>query len=383
MVRAGSRLKDRTGGFVPMLERRGSPDLGILFTVLTLLGLGVIMVLSSSSIRALWQYNDSYFYLKRQLAWSAIGLAAMVLVMNINYWHLQRWAKGLMLLGLAGLVVVLVPGVGIEYHEARRWLGLGSISFQPSELMKLIFVIFLADHLTRIGDRVTDFFRGIVPIVVILGVVFLLILLEPDLGTAVAITGTVAVMLFAAGSRLLHLFLLGAGSVPLLLVAVFSADYRRRRFFAFLDPWSERLGSGYHIIQSLYALGSGGIFGVGLGRSRQKWFYLPEQHTDFIFAVLAEELGFLGGVTVIVLFFFLAWRGYRVALTIPDRFGSLLAVGITTMITLQALINIGVVTGSIPITGIPLPFLSYGGSSLVFTLTGVGILLNISKHTVH
>jgi cell division protein FtsW len=355
-------------------------DLTILFTVITLLGIGIVMVFSASAVKSMWQFGDSYYYLKRQMMWAMIGLPVMLVVMNINYWHYRRWANLALLGGLFFLVLVLIPGIGVESNDARRWIALGPIGFQPSELMKLLFVVFAAAHLTKLGDRVQDFRRGLLPVLGVVGLIGGLVLMEPDLGTAAVICGTCMVVLFVAGARLSHLFFIVAVSLPMLAWAIFSEEYRRRRFLAFLDPWSDRLDSGFHIIQSLYALGSGGLFGVGLGASRLKLFYLPEQHTDFIFAIIGEELGFIGSGAIIILFFLLAWRGYKVAVTAPDRFGSLLATGITTMVTMQALINIGVVTATLPITGIPLPFISYGGSSLLPALAGMGILLNISRH---
>lgn len=366
-----------------MRAPKGSPDWAIFFTVITLLAIGIVMVFSASSIKADQQFNDAYYFLKRQLLWALIGIPAMLVAMNIDYWHLQKWAKPILFATLILLVLVLVPGIGRVVNGARRWIGVGPIGFNPSEVTKVSLTIFLASFLSRRGARMREFIGGLIPPLLLMGIVCLLILGQPDLGTAVAIAGTVMVMLFAGGARIPHLISLVLAGIPLLAVAIFGEDYRRRRFLAFLNPWADPLGSGYHIIQSLYALGSGGLFGLGLGRSRQKFMYLPEQHTDFIFAILGEEMGFIGAVTVIFLFFLFAWRGYKVAITAPDNFGSLLAVGITTMVTLQAMINIGVVTSTLPITGIPLPFVSFGGSSLVFSLVGVGILLNVSKYSVH
>jgi cell division protein FtsW len=239
----------------------------------------------------------------------------------------------------------------------------------------------MAYSLAERQQKLGNFWRGVVPHAALAGAVCALILKEPDLGTAVAIAGTVFVMWFVAGVRASHLAVMTAAVVPLVAAAIWLEEYRRERFLAFLNPWADPLGDGFHIIQSLYALGSGGLFGLGLGQSRQKLFYLPERHTDFIFAILGEELGFIGAAAVLALFFFFAWRGYKIAIAAPDTFSCLLAVGITTMVVLQAIINIGVVTGSMPITGITLPFISFGGSSLIPILASIGILLNISKHT--
>jgi len=305
----------------------------------------------------------------------------MYFTMKIDYWQVRKHSRVLFLLALITCVLVLIPGVGRAAGGARRWIGYGTAQFQPSEFMKLAIVVYVAWALSRTPDRVKEFVRGVLPYIVLLGLVFLLILQQPDLGTAVAIGGTVMVLIFIAGARLGHLFGLATAAVPVLMLAIWSEDYRRRRFLAFLNPEADPQGSGFHIIQALYAIGSGGLFGLGLGESRQKFFYLPAEHTDFIFAILAEELGFVGGLFVVGLFVMLAWRGFRVAMTAPDTFSSLLAAGVTTMIVSQALLNIGVVSGILPITGIPLPFISFGGSSLIFTMAGVGMLLNVSRYS--
>jgi len=277
------------------------------------------------------------------------------------------------------LVLVVIPGIGIVSHGSRRWLGFGPWQFQPSEAAKLALVVFLSWYFSEDRRRARDFLRGIIPFLGLLGLVCGLVMLQPDLGTAVALAGTGFALLFLAGCPLSRLLALGVAAVPVLAALIFSSDYRRQRFLSFLDPWKDPLGSGYHIIQGLYALGSGGLFGVGFTQSRQKFFYLPERHTDFIFAILGEELGFVGALFLLLLFALFAWRGYRVALTAPDAFGALLAAGVTTMIVLQVIVNVGVVTSTLPITGITLPFVSFGGSSLVFSLAGVGLLLNVSR----
>ncbi len=368
-----------TEGRVALMEaRRGIPDLYLLLIVFSILGIGIVMVGSASSVDALAVYHNPYYFLERQIIWSVLGTAAMLFFSRISYWRWQRNPWPLYIITVVLLAAVLVPHVGREVNGSRRWLGFGPLTVQPSEFAKLSMILVFAATLTT--WKVRDFWHGLVPHVLLLAVVGGLVILQPDLGTAAALAGTAAVMLFVAGARMKHLGLLGALSLPTVALLILKTPYRRERFFAFLDPWKHPHSSGYHIIQALYALGSGGLLGDGLGRSRLKYFYLPEQHTDFIFAILGEELGFIGGAAVIVLFVLLAIRGYRIALRAPDNFGAILATGLTTMVVLQAAINIGVVTGSLPITGIPLPFVSYGGSSLVFSLAGVGILLNISKH---
>ncbi|MCL6450026.1 MAG: putative lipid II flippase FtsW [Acetobacteraceae bacterium] len=352
----------------------------LVFAVGALLSLGVVMVYSSSAVRALVEYQDSFYFLKRQAIWASLGLVSMMVMSRIDTRRLQVLCRPAFVATLVALVLVLIPGVGQVAHGSRRWLGWGSLSFQPSEAMKLAFVLYLADFLARRGEEgARRLVRGLVPPLAMLALCFMLILSQPDLGTAVCLAGTAFLMLFGGGASLLHLGLLGLASAPAMAWAVMGETYRRERFLAFLNPWADPQGSGYHIIQALYALGSGGLLGVGLGQSRQKFFYLPEQHTDFIFAIVGEELGFVGAIVVLGLFLVFAWRGYRAAVAPPDRFSSLLAMGITTMISLQALINIAVITSVLPITGIPLPFLSFGGSSLLVTLTGVGMLLSASR----
>jgi cell division protein FtsW len=363
-----------------LAARPKSPDFIIFSAIIALLGMGVIMVYSSSAVSAYVNFNDSFYFLKRQLIWASLGIVAMLLTMNVDYHVWRNIAKPVLGITLLLLILVLIPGFGKVVNGARRWLGFGSLYLQPSEVAKLSMVLFSAASLTVNQEKITSFLKGLVPQLGMMLLIFGLILKEPDLGTALAIAGTVFVMLYAAGAKMSHLGSLGLAGVAGIVVAILFEPYRLKRLIAFSNPWADPLDSGYHIIQSLYALGSGGLFGVGLGRSREKFLYLPEPHTDFIFAILGEELGFIGTITVLVLFFLFAWRGYKVAMTAPDIYGSMLAAGLTTMIIMQALMNIAVVTASMPVTGIPLPFISFGGSALIFTLAGVGILLNISRY---
>lgn len=363
-----------------MAVRPKSPDFILFFAVIALLSFGVVMVYSSSAVSAYVNFNDSYYFLKRQIIWVTLGVAAMLLTLNMDYHIWRKWATPALLLTIVLLILVLIPGLGKVVNGARRWLGFGSLYLQPSEIAKLSMVLFSSASLARNQDKITSFVKGVVPQLLILLVIFGLILKEPDLGTALAIGGTIFVLLFTAGAKLSHLISLGIVGVTGIIAAIILEPYRLKRLLAFSDPWADPLNTGYHIIQSLYALGSGGLFGVGLGRSREKFLYLPEPHTDFIFAILGEELGLIGTVTVILLFFLFAWRGFKIAIAAPDIYGSMLAAGLTTMIIMQALMNIAVVTASMPVTGIPLPFISFGGSALIFTLLGVGILLNISRY---
>ncbi len=361
-------------------KRRDAPDYVLLLATLAILAIGVVMVFSSSSITAGAQFGSPYHFLVRQTVWSVLGLSAMAFCLRFDYWHWKTLAPWILGATFMLLIAVLVPGVGRSVNGSRRWLGVGSLTFQPSELAKLTIVLYLAAWLSDRGPGIRRFLRGAGPALVLLGVVAGLILAEPDLGTAASLAATGAVLLYLAGVPFGQLAGLALGSLPALAGAIFTSTYRRERFLAFLNPQANPQGSGYHIIQGLYALGSGGLFGVGLGLSRQKYFYLPEQYTDFIFAVLGEELGLIGGLVVLGLFGLLFWRGFRVAAKAPDNFGLLLAAGLTTMLAIQTVINIGVVTAIFPVTGIPLPLVSFGGSSLVFTLASVGVLGNISRY---
>ncbi|MEW6064389.1 MAG: stage V sporulation protein E [Bacillota bacterium] len=364
-----------------MRLKKRPPDFVLFLTVLILLSIGLIMVFSSSEYATMVRYGDSFYFFKRQLLWALLGLAAMFFMMNFDYYRLKRWIGPIILTGFILLVAVLLPGVGQVVNGARRWIDLGFMAFSPAELVKLCMIMFVAFGLSKKGEKLNSFREVLLPYLAVMVLAAGLILLQPDLGTAIVLCGTIFIMFFAAGAKISHLGgLMGLGLVAVSL-AIYFEPYRMRRFLAFLDPEADPQGTGYHIIQSLYALGSGGLFGVGLGQSKQKFLYLPENHTDFIFAITGEELGFIGATLIVLLFIMFVWRGLKIAVTSPDPFASLLAAGITSGIALQALINMGVVTGSMPVTGVPLPFISYGGTSLLFTLSGIGIVLNISKYT--
>jgi len=363
------------------LIHKRTPDYWLFLTVVALLGIGVVMVYSASAIVAFEQYGDSAFFFKRQLIWTGLGLAALLILQRIHYERLRRLTPLLLVVSILALVLVLVPGIGRVAGGARRWITLGGpFAVQPVEAARLVLVLYLANFLTNRGAAVGEFRRGIIPPLLLMGTMFGLVVLQPELGSALLLGIVTVAMLFVGGARITHLAGLGFVSMPLLLVTILGEGYRRRRLFAFLDPWADPRGVGFHIIQSLLALGSGGLLGVGLGQSRQKFFYLPERHTDFIFAILGEELGLVGALVVVVLFGLIAYRGWQVTRGAPDRYSSLLACGITFMIVVQAIMNIAVTTGALPVTGVPLPFVSFGGSSLVFTLGSVGILLNISQY---
>ncbi len=366
-----------------MRLRRRPPDFILFLTVLMLLSVGIIMVFSSSYYYAMFPpFNNPFHFLIRQSIWAVIGLTGMFIMMNYDYWLLKRWAGALLVFAFVLLIAVLIPGVGVSKLGAQRWLNLGPLSFQPSEFAKLCLVVFTACGLSRRPDRINNFRQGMLPYLIVMGLAAGLILMQPDLGTAVTLAGTIVLMLFAAGAPLVHLGVLGALGAVALALAIWMEPYRMKRFLAFLDPEKDPSGSGWHILNSLMSLGSGGLLGTGLGQGRHsKFLYLPERQTDFIFAVIGEELGFIGACLVILLFILFIWRGLKVAITSPDPFGSLLAAGIVCGVGIQAIINIGVVTSSLPVTGITLPFVSFGGTSLVFTLLGVGVLLNISRYS--
>ncbi|WP_409305332.1 stage V sporulation protein E [Peribacillus sp. SCS-155] len=361
--------------------KKSNPDLVLIIVTLSLLSIGLIMVYSASAIWADYKFDDSFFFAKRQMLFAGVGVAAMFFIMNIDYWTWRTWAKVFIITCFVLLVAVLIPGIGLERNGSRSWIGVGAFSIQPSEFMKIAMIMFLAKYLSERQKLITSFKKGLVPSLSLVFLAFGIIMLQPDLGTGTVMVGTCIVMIFISGARISHfagLGLLGAaGFVGLIL----SAPYRMERITSFLDPWADPRGSGFQMIQSLFAIGPGGLFGLGLGQSRQKFFYLPEPQTDFIFAILAEELGFIGGSLVLLLFALLLWRGIRIALGAPDLYGSFLAVGIIAMVAIQVMINIGVVTGLMPVTGITLPFLSYGGSSLTLMLMAIGVLLNISRYS--
>lgn len=364
-----------------MPTKRSTPDFILLIVTFTLLALGLIMVYSASAVWADYKFDDSFFFAKRQMLFAGVGIVAMFFIMNVDYWTWRNFAKVILIVCFVLLVLVLIPGIGNVRNGSRSWIGVGAFSIQPSEFMKLAMIAFLAKYLSENQKNITSLKKGLIPSLSLVFLAFGMIMLQPDLGTGTVMVGTCIVMIFVAGARISHFVGLGVIGLLGFVALIISAPYRIQRITSFLDPWSDPQNSGFQIIQSLYAIGPGGLFGLGLGQSRQKFFYLPEPQTDFIFAILAEELGFIGGSFVLLLFALLLWRGIRIALGAPDLFGSFLAVGIIAMIAIQVMINIGVVTGLMPVTGITLPFLSYGGSSLTLMLLAIGVLLNISRHS--
>ncbi|MFH1387251.1 MAG: putative lipid II flippase FtsW [bacterium] len=353
-------------------------DYFFLFSVLALSAIGLIMVFSASPTMAI-KHGDTFYYLKKQLFYIAIGVIALLYGLRLDLDNLKSKTYPIMGIAIFLLALVFVPGVGRKVLGASRWIDLGILSFQPSEFIKFAMVLFMAKWLTDNQEHVGDLIKGFVPPLFWLGLVSLLILKQPDLGTVITIGATVFAMLLVAGVNTNYLLSLGSLAGIGVLIISLTTPYRMRRLLAFVDPWKDPQGVGFHIIQSLLAVGSGGLFGLGLGGSRQKFFYLPQQFTDFIFAITCEELGFIGGVGIVALFAFFAFRGFKIAVATPDRFKYLLVTGLVSWITLQAIINISVVLGLIPTTGIPLPFISYGGTATILNLFAVGLVLNVSR----
>ncbi|HID95453.1 MAG TPA: putative lipid II flippase FtsW [Candidatus Latescibacteria bacterium] len=358
---------------------RPSVDLPLLLVTIALVGIGMVMVYSSSYVLAESKFQSSGFFLKRHVVRALLGLVLMFSAIRIDYRFLRKLSKPLLVFGFGLLFLVLAPKLFGGDRGVSRWMRIAGVSVQPSELMKLIIVLYLADSLTERQDRIKNFTWGLLPYVLILSSAISLILLQPALGTAVGIGIVAGVMLFLSRARLYHLVVVALASLPVLYGLVFWVGYRRERIEAFLHPTRDLEGINYQVNQSLLAFGSGGFWGVGLGHSRQKLLFLPEPHTDFIFSIIGEELGFFGAITVLTLFLIFIWRGLRTAKRAPDLFGFLLAAGITTMIATYTILNIGVAIGLFPTTGLPLPFISYGGSSLLVSMAGTGVLLNISR----
>jgi cell division protein FtsW len=360
---------------------KGKCDFILLLVIMLLLAIGLVMVFSASFVLADDSMGDSYYFLKRQALWVAIGLVAMYLFSHLHYNLLKRLSLIILLANFV-LLALIYSGFGTDLGtDAKRWLAFGPLILQPAEFSKLALVIFTAAYMSKRRLNIQKLLNStIIPLALALAT-FLLIQFQPDLGTALVVLAGSALVVVFAGMPLAQVTGFAMFLVPPLAYFTIKEEYRVQRLFTFVDPWADPSGSGYQIIQSLYALGSGHLFGVGLGRSRQKLFYLPEPHNDFIFAVIGEELGLIGAVTVLLLYLVFFWRGFQIALKAPDLFGSLLAAGITFVIAIQVLINIAVVTGSVPVTGINLPLISAGGSSVMITLIGIGILLNISRYS--
>jgi cell division protein FtsW len=357
--------------------RAGDPWL--LLAVTALVGLGVVMVFNVSYFYGRERFGDSLLFFRKHLGSIGLGTLAALLTSRLPSGTYRRAAYPLLLLVILALVLVLVPGLGVVRGGARRWLHVGPFSLQPSELAKFAVVLYLAQSLVRKGDRVASFGFGVVPHCLVVCSIAGLALLEPDFGTAVLAGGLLVLMLFVGGVRLRHLVILGLAALPVALYVVVQARYRLDRIFGFLHPEADPLGVNFQLQQSFIAFGSGGVWGLGLGESRQKMFYLPEAHTDFIFSVVGEELGLAGALLVLGLFALVGARGFRIAARHPDPFASLLAFGVTLTLVMQGLVNVGVVLGCLPTKGLALPFVSYGGSAMVAALAEVGVLLSLAR----
>lgn len=369
-----------------MGKKKNPFDSVLLLSVSALVAIGIIMIFSSSFSYSLVNYKDGYYFLKRVFIWAVVGTMAMVFCSRFPYWQWKRFANMIMLISLGLLVMVLTP-LGKEVNGAQRWIGVGdSLTIMPSEVAKFAVILFVATSIERKKEKMQSFLYGVVPYLMLIGLCFGLIYKQPDFSTAFVVAVIIVAMVFVGGMKLSHFIGLagaGVGGMIALIGYIFisGSSYKAARITAFLDPWADPTDTGFQVVQSLLALGSGGLFGRGLGRSVQKHFYLPEPQNDFIFAIIGEELGFIGGAVILLLFMILIWRGIRIAINAPDVFSCLFTTGYVSMITVQVIINIAVATSSMPVTGMPLPFISYGGNTLVIFMAMTGILLNISRYT--
>lgn len=357
-------------------------DMQFLVAVYILLAFGLLMVLSASSPIAYASEatnHDSFYYFKKQFLWAILGSIGMFAAANYDYQKMKKLAFPALCISVLLLLLVLVPGIGRKINDARRWIYIGPINFQPSEVAKIAMIVFFSYSLSKNHKELKNFSVFLLYIAII-GVVAVIIMMEPHFSCTMLIVATSVILMFVAGAKIRHFLVLCLPVIPVLGLVIIKSPYRLARVLSFLDPFEDIQGAGWQIVQSLYAIGSGGIFGAGLGQSRQKYLNIPEPQNDFIFAILAEEFGLLGAILVSVMFIFLIARGVKIALRAPDLFGTLLTTGIVAMIAIQALVNIAVVTSSIPVTGMPLPFFSYGGTALAITMTEMGIVLNVSKH---
>jgi cell division protein FtsW len=364
------------------MNTRNNPDWWLLVVAVALLFLGVFIVFDSSYARAAQSSitgQDSFFYLKRQALWAGLALVAFAMAMRVRYWRLERWWAPILVFAVITLVLVLIPGVGIAANGSRRWLGFAIFRFQPSEFAKLAVVIFIAAYAARRKADVRHPVFGLLPMIAVTTFLGVLVAVE-DLGTAASLVFTGLVMIYMAGARKRHLAAFCLVAAIGFIIFVSHKEYRMQRVLAFKDPWAYYDGAGYQPAHALIALGSGGLTGRGIARGNQKFLYLPAEHTDYIFATVGEEMGLLGSVGLLAVFGFLVLRGLTVAHRTRDRFGSMLAAGLTSMLAIQALMNVAVVTSSIPATGVPLPFISYGGSSLIFTMLAVGLIQSVAQY---
>ena len=360
-------------------QKHSGCDSILCVTVAILVLIGIVMVFSSSA--AYTEHNDSFYFLKRQVLWCLLGTGLLLITKNLDYHKLHQYTYPIMIITFLLLIIVMFPEFSKKVGGARRWLAFGGFSFQPSELAKFTLVLFIAKSLVKRADKLRNFAYGYLPNLIVLGFFFIPILFQPDFGTVMVILAVTCTMLFIAGLRKKFLFLSMLAIIPFIALAIYFADYRSRRIIAFLNPWKDPSGAGFQVIQSFYAFGRGGFWGAGLGESSQKLYRLPEAHTDFIFSVIGEELGFVGTTAIVLLFLIFIWRGFLTAYQAKDPFGTHLATGLTLLIGLQAFINLSVASGLLPTKGLTLPFISMGGSSMLVTMLSVGVILNISEQT--
>lgn len=362
------------------MARKLKSDKLLFLAVLLLVCCSVVMVYSASALIAMEQHGQQYYFLFKQVTWVLLGLCLLLVAMRVDYRNLKQPVVLWTALGTSVLALIAVVFFGPEINGTRRWFAVGGVGVQPSELAKIAVIVFTADNLARRMNRIDELSYSLLPIAVVVGAVSALIVMEPDFGTALTILLIVGMMVFTAGLGYRYLVGLVVTLGPVLYIVLASEPYRRQRLLAFLDPWEDPLGSGFQIIQSLIAVGTGGLLGQGIMGGVQKLYFLPYPFTDFIYAVIAEETGLIGATLILLCFCVITWRGLRIAVRAPDQFGALLAVGLTTMVALQAFLNISVVLSLVPTKGIPLPFVSSGGSSMLVSLLAMGMLLNISQH---
>lgn len=354
-------------------------DSVIFYTTMILVFIGIIMVFSASFVQSSFKHHDAYYFLKRNIICAILGFISMITISKIDYRFWKKNTKPICIIAVILLLLVLTP-LGIKLNGARRWLGVGSLTVQPAEIAKFATIMITAKLIEKKYDDIKSLTKGVLPLIIIPALFFILIMLQPNMSTAGTIILVTFVMIFVAGMDMKFVGVMFGSGVALFLALALTSEYRLKRILSFLDPFQDPLGNGYQVIQGLYALGSGGLFGMGLGKSQQKWFYIPEPQNDFIFAIIGEELGLVGCIVVIILFVILVYRCIRIALKCSNIFACMVVIGIGAQIGIQAALNIAVSTSSMPVTGVALPFISYGGTSLTIFMSAIGIVLNISKH---
>jgi len=354
-------------------------DSVIFYTTILLVFIGIIMVFSASYVQSSFKHHDAYYFLKRNVIYAILGFISMMFISNIDYTFWKKNAKTIGIIATVLLLLVITP-LGIKANGARRWLGFGGLTIQPAEIAKFATIIITAKIIEIRYDKMKSLTKGVIPVLIVPIIFFALIMCQPNMSTAGTIILVVFVMVFVAGMNMKFVIAMFGSGVAAFLVLALTSEYRLKRILSFLDPFQDPLGNGYQVIQGLYALGSGGLFGMGLGKSQQKWFYIPEPQNDFIFAIIGEELGLVGCAIVIMLFVILVYRCVRIALKCSNVFACMMVIGIGAQIGIQAALNIAVATSSMPVTGVALPFISYGGTSLIIFMSAVGIVLNISKY---